>query len=155
MNYNIHVHVLMNNSLLLYYVLYVIYYIMYYRIRIKQNIQLVFLKVFTGCGFRERRQPLIHLGHIWAWEIVLVRPYMPQRNCRRLENHNRSMEKGFCLSPVYHIGRHTVRVRSFELFSASPAILNYSIWIRRFRLINSKTEQFTMRLGAKFLIPNS
>ncbi len=55
MNYNIHVHVLMNNSLLLYYVLYVIYYIMYYRIRIKQNIQLVFLKVFTGCGFRERR----------------------------------------------------------------------------------------------------
>ena len=66
MNYNIHVHVLMNNSLLLYYVLYVIYYIMYYRIRIKQNIQLVFLKVFTDCGFRERRQPLIHLGHIWA-----------------------------------------------------------------------------------------
>ena len=55
----------MNDSLLLPYVLYVIYY-MYNRIRIKQNIKLVFLKVFTGCGFRERRQPLIHLGHIWA-----------------------------------------------------------------------------------------
>ena len=55
MNYNIHGHVLMNHSLLLHYVLYVIYYIMYYRIRIKQNIPGLFLKVFTDCGFRERR----------------------------------------------------------------------------------------------------
>ena len=67
MNYNIHVHVLMNNSLLLYYVLYVIYYIMYYRIRIKQNIQLVFLKVFTDCGF-ERGDSLSFICGIYGHE---------------------------------------------------------------------------------------
>ena len=51
MNYNIHGHVLMNDSLLLPYVLYVIYYIMYYQIRIKQNIQIVFFKGFYRLRF--------------------------------------------------------------------------------------------------------
>ncbi len=32
---------------------------MYYRIRIKQNIQLVFLKVFTGCGERFLSKPCL------------------------------------------------------------------------------------------------
>lgn len=26
---------------------------------------------------------------------------MPRINCRRLENHKRSVESGFCLSPAY------------------------------------------------------
>ena len=32
--------------------------------------------VFSACAFRERRQPLIPLWHVWAWELVLISPYM-------------------------------------------------------------------------------
>ena len=46
-------------------------------------------------------------------------------------------------------------ILSFELFSASPTILNYTIlnWLNT--SYQFKTEQFTMRHGAQFVIQNS
>ena len=62
--------------------------------------------------------------------------------------------KALPIRPAYR-PNFELRVLSFELFSASPAIVSYPILNWKISSYQFKTEKFKMRHGAQFIIQNS